>query len=152
MASDKFGITHLRNLTQHRLASWLRCNSRKEQFPQVVRVIMQSIPPQELLLPEVITGLISENAGELLKRQSILDLLEEFPSLAVSAFKDFVQISDAERIRRSAVCDEAVRYGRRLKSKINNTERCRQCDQFFGIRAHESRHAIVICKFCDTRH
>lgn len=88
MAADKFGIDPLKDLARGRLASWLKSNWRKEVFPKVARSVLQSVPPQESHLPDIVANFISKNADYLLRRESTSDILGEFGGLTVAVLKD----------------------------------------------------------------
>lgn len=153
MESDKFGIDALKNLARDRLISWLECNLG-EKFPQVVRVVMQTLPPQELQFPGRISKLISQKAGGLLQLQSMVDLLEEFPGLTVSVLKDFVQNLAAQRTRlRDTLSQAADMAGwlETLKSKTDSLDECRHCAEPFNIRLDQRNYNIIRCKSCGTR-
>lgn len=156
VAADKFGIDSLKNLARDRLASWLQRNWDKEEFPQVVRSVFQSLPPHESQLPDIITHLISEKAEDLLKQESVLDLLQEFGGLAIAVLKEVVgyfQSSEAERKRLVALCVENT-FGNSLTYKLNGISRCRHCQAAFNLRVERETigFGTVRCGICRTRH
>lgn len=156
MAADKFGIDPLKDLARDRLASWLKHNWDKEEFPQVVRSVFQFLPPHESELPDIVAHLIAENAQGLLKQESLLDLLEEFWNLTVAVLKEVVecfQNSEVERQRLLALCEQDS-FGERLMRKINRISRCRHCQAPFNVRVDSDAmyFETVRCGSCRTRH
>ena len=156
MAADKFGIDPLKGLARDRLASWLQCNWDKQEFPQVVRCVFQSLPPHESQLPDFVAHLISEEAESLLKQESVLDLLEEFGDLTIAILKEVVgslKSSEGECKRLIALCVEDT-FAHNLMCKLNRISRCRHCQAAFNIRVDTDRidFGTVRCGSCRTRH
>lgn len=156
MAADKFGIDPLKDLARDLLASWLKCNWDKEAFPRVVRSVFQSLPLHESQLPDIVAHLISEKAENLLKQESVLDLLEEFGGLTIAVLKEVVgyfRDSKAERERLVALCEQDS-FGNTLMSKLNRISRCRHCQAAFNLRVDSSAidFGTVRCGSCRTRH
>ena len=156
MAADKFGIDPLKDLARDHLASWLQCNWDKQEFPQVVKCVFQSLPPHESQLPDFVTHLISEEAESLLKQESVLDLLGEFGDLTVAILREVagnLKGSEGERKRLIALCVEDT-FGNNLVCKLNGIPRCRHCQAAFNLQVERETigFGTVRCRSCRTRH
>lgn len=147
MAADKFSIDPLKDLARDCLASWLKRNWDKEEFPQMMRSVFQSLPPHESQLPDIVVHLISEKAPNLLQQESMLDLLEEFGDLTITVLKEVAGYFHNSEVE----CEWLVNMlGNGLMSKLNWIPRCRHCQVVFNlwVDREEIGFGTVQCESC----
>lgn len=107
-------------------------------------------------LPDIVAHLISEKVENLLKQESVLDLLEEFGGLTIAVLKEVVgyfQGSEAECERLVALCVQDT-FGNKLMCKLNGISRCRHCQAAFNLRVDSSKMDFGTVRYgsCRTRH
>lgn len=156
IVADKFGTFPLKKLAKDRLVSWAEENWRDEGFPDAVREIISSAPPQETELCEDLANVISKNAQDLVERESILEVLEEFGVLSTAVLQKLVgrlKYSEEERERLITLCGQDS-FGHALMTKVNWLARCRHCHAEFNLRVDDSTigWGSIRCGRCRTRH
>jgi hypothetical protein len=156
IAADKFGTYPLKKLAKDRLVSWAKKNWSDDGFPDCVREIISSVPPQETELCEDLSNVISENVQSLIERESVLEVLEEFGVLSTAVLEKLVgrlKFSEEERERLVTLCREDS-FGRGLMTKVNSLSKCRHCHAEFNLRVDSTTigWGSIRCGRCRTRH
>jgi hypothetical protein len=156
IAADKFGTYPLKKLAKDRLVSWAEKNWRDDGFPDAVREIISSVPPQETELCEDLSNVISKNVQSLVERESVLEVLEEFGVLSTAVLEKLVgrlKFSEEERERLITLCRENS-FGRTLMTKVNSLSNCRHCHAEFNLRVDCTTigWGSIRCGRCRTRH
>lgn len=156
IAADKFGMDSLKQLAKERLITWAENNWNDECFPTIVSEIMTLAPPHEIELYELLSNVICENAAGLVEKGSMMDVLEEFGTLAAAVLIKLVgrfRQSEEERDRLIALCiQDSFGYG--LMKQVNSLIMCRHCSREFNLRVESATigWGSVRCGKCRTRH
>jgi hypothetical protein len=156
IVADKFSTYPLKKLAKDRLVSWAGKNWRDEGFPDAVREIISSAPPQETELCEVLSNVISENVQGLVEQESILEVLEEFGTLSTAVLEKLVgrlKHSEEERERLITLCGQGS-FRRAFMTKVNSLPRCRHCHAEFNLRVEDCiiGWGSIKCGRCRTLH
>jgi hypothetical protein len=125
LAADKFGILPLKQIALRKLSTWIMDHYMTSSFPEIALQIMESMPPHETSLLDLLAKVISENLYDLVANNDILELLRECGQIGSLIIARMVEKGTI--VYEYADCRECGVYFNRSLGD-SGTDRCDNCE------------------------
>lgn len=180
--AEKYEILPLKELARERFATCAENNWSCEEFPAILREVVESTPNTDRGLRDIVSQLVAEHIQKFLDNEDFLHLLEDSGELGLDVLRQVLSIKSeeldsamtskaaseanvAELVSRvialeatnTALTTQLEEHLDNLTAKmkkINELILCRHCGEAFNtcLEGHDGKIVIVRCAKCRTRH
>ena len=180
--AEKYEILPLKELARERFGTCAENNWSCEEFPAIVREVVESTPSTDRGLRDIVSQLVAEHVQKFLDNEDFLHLLEDSGELGLNILRQVLSIKSeeldsamkskaaseanvAELLSRIAaleatnttLTDQLEEHWASLSAKmkkINDLALCRHCGETFNtcLEGYDGKIVIVRCAKCRTRH
>lgn len=148
IAADKFDIIPLKTLAAKRMALWMKVQWQSAAFLDMVQRVMESVPPHDLDLRNIVAKIISENIHALVQQTELYPLLEAFGGVGSSIIANLLEQNlikrpdddkkqeqaNAQQQQQINTLQVLVNSAEALAQKLETIPRCTNCSKWFNVK------------------